>query len=74
MAENPMLKFVKIPRLMPQKRDALDRTDDFGEIYSEFSEDKACRAGEPVQPMWCAILPNSLPTAQQYPRLAAPDR
>ena len=34
MAENPMLKFVKIPRLMPQKRDALDRTDDFGEIYS----------------------------------------
>ena len=41
MAENPMLKFVKIPRLMPQKRDALDRTDDFGEIYSEFSEDKA---------------------------------
>ena len=41
MAENPMLKFVKIPRLMPQKRDALDRTDDFGEIYAEFSEAKA---------------------------------
>ena len=41
MAENPMLKFVKIPRLMPKKRDALDRTDDFGEIYSEFSEAKA---------------------------------
>ena len=41
MAENPMLKFVKIPRLMPQKREASDRAHDFGEIYAEFSEDKA---------------------------------
>jgi len=41
MTDNPMLKFVNIPRLMPQKRDALDRTDDFGEIYAEFSESKA---------------------------------
>ena len=41
MAENPMLKFVKIPRLMPQKRSASDRAHDFGEIYAEFSEDKA---------------------------------
>ena len=41
MAENPMLKFVKIPRLMPQKRAASDRTHDFGEIYAEFSEAKA---------------------------------
>jgi glutamate synthase (NADPH/NADH) small chain len=37
MAENPMLKFVKIPRLMPQKREASDRAHDFGEIYAEFS-------------------------------------
>jgi len=36
-----MLKFVKIPRLMPQKREASDRAHDFGEIYAEFSEDKA---------------------------------
>ena len=41
MAENPMLKFVKIPRLMPQKRAASDRTHDFGEIYAKFSEAKA---------------------------------
>ena len=41
MAENPMLKFVKIPRLMPQKRSASDRAHDFGEIYAEFSEAKA---------------------------------
>ena len=41
MAENPMLKFVKVPRLMPQKREASDRAHDFGEIYAEFSEDKA---------------------------------
>ena len=41
MAENPMLKFVKIPRLMPQKREASDRAHDFGEIYAEFSKDKA---------------------------------
>ena len=40
MAENPMLKFVKIPRLMPEKRDAKDRTHDFGEIYSDFAEAK----------------------------------
>ena len=41
MAENPMLKFVKIPRLMPEKRDAKERTHDFGEIYSDFAEAKA---------------------------------
>jgi glutamate synthase (NADPH/NADH) small chain len=41
MAENPMLKFVKIPRLMPEKRDATGRTNDFGEIYSDFSDAKA---------------------------------
>ena len=40
MAENPMLKFVQIPRLMPEKREAMDRTQDFGEIYSDFEEAK----------------------------------
>ena len=40
MAENPMLKFVQIPRLMPEKREAIDRTQDFGEIYSDFEEAK----------------------------------
>ena len=40
MAENPMLKFVQIPRLMPEKREATDRTQDFGEIYSDFEEAK----------------------------------
>ena len=41
MAENPMLKFVKIPRGMPEKRAAEDRTEDFGEIYSDFIRSKA---------------------------------
>jgi glutamate synthase (NADPH/NADH) small chain len=41
MAENLMLKFVNIPRLMPEKRDATDRAHDFGEIYSDFAEAKA---------------------------------
>jgi glutamate synthase (NADPH/NADH) small chain len=41
MAENLMLKFVNIPRLMPKKRDATDRAHDFGEIYSDFAEAKA---------------------------------
>ncbi len=41
MAENPMLKFVTIPRDMPQKRSAEDRKDDFGEIYAEFISAKA---------------------------------
>ena len=41
MAENLMLKFVNIPRLMPEKRDATDRAHDFGEIYSDFVEAKA---------------------------------
>ncbi len=41
MADNPMLKFVKIPRDMPEKRDAGNRTQDFGEIYGDFITAKA---------------------------------
>ena len=40
MAKNPMLKFVQIPRLMPEKREVTDRTQDFDEIYSEFEDAK----------------------------------
>ena len=39
--ENAMLKFVDIERDMPTKRKAGERTDDFGEIYREFSQEKA---------------------------------
>ncbi|MBM2575630.1 NAD(P)-dependent oxidoreductase [Jannaschia sp. Os4] len=38
---NPMLKFVNVPRITPEKRDAPDRTDDFGEIYREFAAERA---------------------------------
>jgi glutamate synthase (NADPH/NADH) small chain len=41
MAEQPMLKFVKIGRVMPEKRDADERNDDFNEIYAEYADAKA---------------------------------
>ncbi|AZQ69365.1 NAD(P)-dependent oxidoreductase [Silicimonas algicola] len=41
MAENPMLKFVSVPRDMPQKRDASERRTDFHEIYAEYADRKA---------------------------------
>ena len=41
MAKQPMLKFVQIDRVMPEKRAANDRKDDFDEIYSEFAAEKA---------------------------------
>ncbi|MBE1297946.1 NAD(P)-dependent oxidoreductase [Phycobacter azelaicus] len=41
MAKQPMLKFVKIERDMPEKRAAEDRKDDFHEIYAEFAQAKA---------------------------------
>jgi glutamate synthase (NADPH/NADH) small chain len=41
MAENPMLKFVDLPRLMPEKRLVPVRTQDFNEIYSDFVGSKA---------------------------------
>ena len=41
MAENSMLKFVNVPRIMPEKRIAPDRTQDFNEIYSDFVGSKA---------------------------------
>ncbi|MBV1926748.1 MAG: NAD(P)-dependent oxidoreductase [Rhodobacteraceae bacterium] len=41
MARQPMLKFVKIDRDMPTKRDADERTTDFDEIYAEFAAAKA---------------------------------
>ena len=41
MAENPMLKFVDIPRDMPAKREADTRRTDFGEIYAEYADAKA---------------------------------
>ncbi|PCH72738.1 MAG: dihydropyrimidine dehydrogenase [Rhodobacteraceae bacterium] len=41
MAKQPMLKFVKIDRDMPQKRRAGIRRGDFDEIYAEFAAVKA---------------------------------
>lgn len=41
MAKQPMLKFVKIERDMPQKRDAAERREDFHEIYAEYADAKA---------------------------------
>ncbi|APX13230.1 NAD(P)-dependent oxidoreductase [Tateyamaria omphalii] len=41
MAEQPMLKFVKIERDMPEKRDADIRREDFREIYAEYADAKA---------------------------------
>ncbi|WP_375688037.1 NAD(P)-dependent oxidoreductase [Pseudooceanicola sp. LIPI14-2-Ac024] len=41
MAKQPMLKFVTVPRDMPEKRDAEVRKQDFGEIYAEYAAAKA---------------------------------
>ncbi|MFQ8431626.1 NAD(P)-dependent oxidoreductase [Amaricoccus sp. W119] len=41
MAEQRMLKFVKVARDMPSKRQAEERRGDFHEIYREFAEAKA---------------------------------
>ncbi len=41
MAKQPMLKFVKIERDMPEKREADVRNKDFDEIYAEFADAKA---------------------------------
>lgn len=41
MAEQPMLKFVKIDRDMPSKREAEIRREDFKEIYAEYADAKA---------------------------------
>ena len=41
MAEQPMLKFTKIERVMPEKRDAEIRRADFNEIYAEYAAAKA---------------------------------
>ena len=41
MAEQPMLKFVKIERDMPEKRAAEIRREDFNEIYAEYAAAKA---------------------------------
>ncbi|WP_083095694.1 NAD(P)-dependent oxidoreductase [Pseudophaeobacter leonis] len=41
MAKQPMLKFVKIDRDMPEKRAAETRREDFDEIYAEYAATKA---------------------------------
>ncbi|MDG1471165.1 MAG: NAD(P)-dependent oxidoreductase [Ascidiaceihabitans sp.] len=41
MAKQPMLKFVRIDRDMPQKREAETRREDFNEIYAEYADAKA---------------------------------
>jgi len=41
VAKQPMLKFVKIDRDMPEKRTAQTRREDFDEIYAEFAAVKA---------------------------------
>ncbi len=41
MAKNLMLQFVSLGKEMPEKRDAVVRSQDFGEIYREFAAMKA---------------------------------
>jgi len=41
VAKQPMLKFVQIERVMPEKRDAEVRREDFDEIYAEYAAAKA---------------------------------
>jgi glutamate synthase (NADPH) small chain len=41
MARQPMLKFVKVARDMPEKRGAEERREDFDEIYRQFADAKA---------------------------------
>ncbi len=41
MAKEPMLKFVTLDRVMPDKRAASVRGEDFSEIYSEYTDHKA---------------------------------
>ncbi len=41
MAKQPMLKFVTLPKEMPEKRDAAQRAGDFVEIYAEYATKKA---------------------------------
>lgn len=41
MATQKMLRFVTVPRLMPEKRGADERRADFHEIYREFADTKA---------------------------------
>ena len=55
MAKQPMLKFVKIERAMPEKRDASVRNKDFHEIYAEFADAKA-EVLDGVEPGGVAVL------------------
>ncbi|MEM8616120.1 MAG: NAD(P)-dependent oxidoreductase [Pseudomonadota bacterium] len=76
MAEK-MLKFIKVERSMPNKRDAKARTGDFGEIYGDYSrgaaQDQAARCsqcGVPFCQQGCP-LQNNIP---DWLKLAAEDR
>jgi glutamate synthase (NADPH/NADH) small chain len=41
MAQQRMLKFVTVAKETPEKRDAAERTEDFGEIYRDYAAEKA---------------------------------
>jgi glutamate synthase (NADPH/NADH) small chain len=76
MPEN-MLKFIKVERAMPDKRDAKARTSDFDEIYGDYSQqaakDQASRCsqcGVPFCQQGCP-LQNNIP---DWLKLAAEDR
>ena len=56
MAKQPMLKFVKIERDMPVKRDAETRNKDFDEIYAEFPDAKATETMPPKSDIWRAAI------------------
>jgi len=77
MAAQRMLKFVDVARDMPEKRDAGDRRDDFGEIYREYAAAKAqeqasrcSQCGVPYCQTHCP-LHNNIP---DWLRLTAEDR
>ena len=74
---NKMLKFVKIGKQTPPKRDVLNRKEDFKEIYKEFINDKAkeqssrcSQCGVPFCQVHCP-LSNNIP---DWLKLTAEDR
>ena len=52
LADEPMLKFVTVERDMPRKRAADLRGEDFSEIYSEYSDQKAAEQHFAIADRW----------------------
>jgi len=74
MAGQKMLKFTTVHRDMPEKRPPDLRKQDFNEIYAEYARDKAAEQASRCSQCGVPYCQTPLPAAQQYSRLAAPDR